>query len=177
MQSNIKKNMHEHNTPYTVVGSCHLSAHTRVRIFLTNAHTCLDITLALFSAKSPFVSPASLSLLPCVSPLSPSEKIMAKVSFESTHCEHTAKDNTHAHSRTHTHTAVCSPTYVFTQTHIWMTSLCFLFYGGVMTELHASLCPPLPFSLALSLTLSRTHKQTHTSGLHYKIKYVHSSGV
>ena len=155
----------------STAGSCHVRAHThththtRACIFLTNAHTCLDITLALFSTKRPFVSPASLSLLPFVLPLSPSEKIMVKVSFESTHCEHTAKDNTHTHAHacmhththTHTHAAMCSPTYVFTQTHIWMTSLCFLFYGGVMTELHASLCPPLPFSLSLTYTQTDTH--------------------
>lgn len=30
-----------------------------------------------------------------------------------------------------------------------------------MTELHASLCPPLPFSLALSHSLTHTQTDTH----------------
>lgn len=82
-----------------------------------------------------------------------------------------AMNNTHTHMNKLTHTCPLSQ----------MTSLCFLFYEGIMTELLHSRPISSPFFVsALSLiSVSHTHKHTlhthtHTSGLDYKVKYVHS---
>lgn len=163
---------------------CHKHLHTQSPE--THAHTCVCTRSRSYQPCSPLRVYSSL-LHPFLSfPLCRFEKIMGKVSFgrlKSTHCEKAAKNNAHS--------GVCTPTYMRThpsehaasQTHNWMTSPCYSFYGGVMTELLLSLFTPFPFSLCFSrtLVLSHSHKhartQTHTSGLHYKIKYVHSSGV
>lgn len=89
-----------------------------------------------------------------------SEKILATVCFGRL-WEPCQEQHTHIckHELSHIHTQE----RIEPHKHSWMTSPCFLFYGGIMAEFHGSV--HFFFTFWLSFSMSPSHTRSSTSGL------------